>query len=330
MELKGISLKRLSALAVGVLLTAMGATAQADDAYPQRPIKLIVPAAPGGGADFIARLLGPSLTASLGQAVVIENKSGASGTIAAGLVAKSDHDGYTLLMAQSTSMVIAPHIYKHLPYDPLKDLAPVALAVRVPNILVVNPAVPAKTIAEFIALAKAKPLKLSYGSSGYGSPSQLGGKMFEMAAGVKMVHVPYRGIGPAVTALLGNQIQAMFAPITTVLPLIKAHQLRALGVTTAGRLTAIPNIPTIAESGLPGYEISSWFGVFAPAHTPAAIITRLNQAVVQALKDPKIAAAIAREASEPGGDSPQEFAAFVRSQDVKFAAIVKNFGPKVD
>jgi tripartite-type tricarboxylate transporter receptor subunit TctC len=330
MKLKDTPMKRLLALAVGVWLAATGATAQADGAYPQRPIRMTVPAEPGGGADFIARLLSPSLTASLGQSVVVENKSGASGTIGGGQVSKSEPNGYTLLMAQSTSIVIAPHMYKQLPYDPLKDLAPVTLVVRVPNVLVVNSQLPAKTVAEFIALAKAKPHAFSYGSSGNGSPSQLGGSMFEKAAGVQMVHVPYRGAGPATTALLGNQIQAMFAPITAVLPLIKSNKLRALGVTTAGRQAALPNVPTIAESGLPGYEISSWFGLFAPAHTPPEIITRLNHAVALALKNPKVVEAIARESSEAVGDSPEAFAAFLQREDTKYAAIVKGIGPQIN
>ncbi|MDB5765007.1 MAG: tctC5 [Herminiimonas sp.] len=327
MKFRDTPMKRLLALAVGVCLTATGATAQADDAYPQRPIRLIVPADPGGGADSIARLLSPSLSATLGKSVIVENKSGASGTIAAGLVAKSEHNGYTLLLAQSTSIVIAPHIYEHLPYDTLKDLAPVTLVVRVPNILVVNPLLPAQTVAEFIALARAKPSGLSYGSSGIGSPSHLGGKMFEKEVGVQMIHVPYRGAGPALTALLGNQIQAMFAPINAVMPFVKSNRLRALGVTTAERLAAFPNVPTIAESGLAGYEISSWFGIFAPAHTPPEIITRLNRAVAQALKDPRIADAIARDASEAVGNSPEAFAAFVRDEDGKYAAMLKNIGP---
>lgn len=322
-------MKRFFALAVGAWLLAMGAAAQADDAYPQRPVRLIVPASPGGGADFIARLVSPSLSKRLNQSVIVENKAGASGTIAAELVAKSKPNGYTLLMAQSTSIVIAPHIYPSLPYDTLKDLMPVSLVVRVPNILVVNPNVPAKTVAEFIALAKAKPGTMSFGSSGNGSPSHLAGALFDKDTGARMVHVPYKGAGPAVAALLGNQIQAMFAPITAVLPLVKANRLRALGVTSAARLAAAPEIPTIAESGLPGFDITSWFGIFAPAHTPPAIIARLNQDVVLALKDPRVADAIAKQASEPGGDSPKAFATFVRGEDARYAVLVKDVGAKL-
>jgi tripartite-type tricarboxylate transporter receptor subunit TctC len=309
--------------AISVLLAVMWGAAHAADAYPDRSIRLLVPASPGGGADFIARLLSPALTASLGQSVVVENRSGASGTIATGLVASSQPNGYTLVMAQSTSIVIVPHIYTHLPYDTMTDLAPVTLAVRVPNILVVNPKLPAKTIAEFIALAKAKPGAISYGSSGNGSPSDLAGKIFDKDAGVKMVHVPYKGAGPAVSALLGDQIQAMFAPITAVLPLVRSKQLRALGVTSTSRLDAVPDIPTIAESGLAGFDVTSWFGIFAAAHTPPDIIARLNHDIVLALKDPRVASAIANQASEAVGDSPEAFAAFVRAEDNKYEAVVK-------
>jgi tripartite-type tricarboxylate transporter receptor subunit TctC len=322
-------MKKLFAVVMGVWLMALSAVAQADDPYPQQSIRLVVPAEPGGAADFIARLISPVLSASLGQAVVVENKSGASGTIAGNLVAKSKPNGYTLLMAQNTSIVIAPHLYKHLPYDTLKDLAPVSLVISVPNILVVNPNVPAKTVSEFIALAKAKPGSFSYGSAGIGSPSHIAGEMFDKDAGVQMLHVPYQGSAPAVTALLGNQIPAMFAPITAVLPLVRANQLRALGVTTAGRLPSLPNIPTIAESGVPGFDINSWFGLFAAANTPPEIIARLNRAVAEALKDPRVSAAIAKMASAPVGNSSAAFTALVRIEDQQYADLLKKIGPQL-
>jgi tripartite-type tricarboxylate transporter receptor subunit TctC len=322
-------MKKLFAVVMGVWLMALSAVAQADDPYPQQSIRLVVPAEPGGAADFIARLISPVLSASLGQAVVVENKSGASGTIAGNLVAKSKPNGYTLLMAQNTSIVIAPHLYKHLPYDTLKDLAPVSLVISVPNILVINPNVPAKTVGEFIALAKAKPGTFSYGSAGIGSPSHIAGEMFDKDAGVQMLHVPYQGSAPAVTALLGNQIPAMFAPITAVLPLVRANQLRALGVTTAGRLPSLPNIPTIAESGVPGFDISSWFGLFAAANTPPEIIARLNRAVAEALKDPRVSAAIAKMASAPVGNSSAAFTALVRTEDQQYADLLKKIGPQL-
>lgn len=319
-------MKKLFALTVATCLTLTGVTAHADDTYPQQTIRLVVPASPGGGADSIARLVSPGLSASLGQPVVVDNKAGASGTIAGGLVAKSKPNGYTLLMAQSTSIVIAPHIYEQLSYNTLKDLVPVTQVIRVPNILVVNPQVPAKTVAEFIALAKSKPGVLNFGSAGIGSPSHVAGEMFDKQTNIKMMHVPYQGSGPAVIALLANQIQAMFAPITAVLPLIKSNKLRALGVTTIARQSALPEIPTIAESGVPGFDINSWFGIFVPAGTPPDIIARLNRDIVQVLKDPRVASAIAQQASQPVGNTPQEFATLVHNENQQFATLIKDIG----
>jgi len=319
-------MKKLFALTMVTWMAVASGFAHADDTYPQQTIRLIVPASPGGGADSIARLINPGLTASLGQPVVVDNKAGASGTIAGALVAKSKPNGYTLLMAQSTSIVIAPHIYENLSYNTLKDLVPVTQVVRVPNILVINPQVPAKTVAEFIALAKAKPGVFNFGSAGIGSPSHVAGEMFDKQTNIQMMHVPYQGSGPAVVALLANQIQAMFAPITAVLPLIKSNKLRALGVTTADRQAALPDIPTIAESGVPGFDINSWFGVFVAAGTPPEIIARLNRDIVQVLKDPRVASAIAQQASQPVGNSPQEFATLVHNENQQFAKLIKELG----
>jgi tripartite-type tricarboxylate transporter receptor subunit TctC len=202
----------------------------------------------------------------------------------------------------------------------------VTQVIRVPNILVVNPQLPAKTVAEFIALAKAKPGALNFGSAGIGSPSHVAGEMFDKQTNIQMMHVPYQGSGPAVIALLANQIQAMFAPISAVLPLIKSNKLRALGVTTIMRQTALPDIPTIAESGVPGFDINSWFGVFVPAGTPPEIIARLNRDIVQVLKDPRVVSAIAQQASQPVGNSPQEFSTLVRNENQQFAALIKEIG----
>jgi tripartite-type tricarboxylate transporter receptor subunit TctC len=291
---------------------------------------MIVPAAPGGGADYVARLVSIKLTENLGQAVVIDNRAGASGTIAAEITAKSAPDGYTLLMAQSTSVVIAPHIYQKLNYDTLKDFAPVTLVALVPNILVVHPSVPANSVKELIALAKAKPGQLNFPSSGSGAPSHLAGEMFKSMAGVNLVHVPYKGAGPAANALLAGEMQLMFAPIVAVLPQVKANRLRALAVTSAKRSPAAPDIPTIAEAALPGYDISSWFGIFAPARTPTAIVDTLYRETAQALKLPEIRARFASEGAEPVGSSPQEFAAYVRAEYAKYAKVVKDSGARVD
>lgn len=321
---------RFFLLVASACAVLMSTAVQSAEPYPNQPIRLLVPAEAGGGADFIARLIGPRLSKALGQSVVIENKSGASGTIAGNAVAKSKPDGYMLVLAQSTSIVSAPHIYKHLTYDPLKDLAPITLVALVPNLLVVNPDSSVKTVADLLALAKSKPGTVTYGSSGYGSPSHLAGKMFEKIAGVQMLHVPYKGAGPASTALLGNQIQAMFAPITAALPLVKSGQLRALGVTTSERLSAVPDLPTIAESGLPGFDINSWFGLFAHADTPPAIIARLNQAAAETLKDPKVRGAIEGQASEAVGNSTVAFAEFIRDEDGKAIDLIKDTGAKIN
>ena len=310
-------------------MAAIALSAQAAD-YPEKPIRLLVPAAPGGGADFVARILGVKLTEALGQTVVVENRAGASGTIAADNTAKSAADGYTLLMGQSTSVVIAPHLYKKLGYDTLRDLAPVTLVAQVPNILVVHPSVPARTVSEFIALARAQPDLLNYGSSGNGAPSHLAGEMFKSATGVKMVHVPYKGAGLAVNGLIAGEIQVMFAPIVAVLPQVKAGRLRALAVTSATRSAAAPELPTLAESGLPGYEISSWFGLFAPANTPAPVIERLYRETAKALQSPEVRERFAREGAEPVGSSPADFTGYVRAEYAKYARIVRDSGIKAD
>ena len=310
-------------------MAAIAFSAQAAD-YPEKPIRLLVPAAPGGGADFVARILGVKLTEALGQTVVVENRAGASGTIAADNAAKSTADGYTLLMGQSTSVVIAPHLYKKLGYDTLRDLAPVTLVAQVPNILVVHPSVPARTVSEFIALARAQPELLNYGSSGTGAPSHLAGEMFKSATGVKMVHVPYKGAGLAVNGLIAGEIQVMFAPIVAVLPQVKAGRLRALAVTSATRSAAAPELPTLAESGLPGYEISSWFGLFAPANTPAPVIERLYRETAKALQSPDVRERFAREGAEPVGSSPADFTGYVRAEYAKYARIVRDSGIKAD
>ncbi len=311
------------------LLCSFAGNALASD-YPSKSIRLIVPAAPGGGADFVARIVGIKLTESMGQSVVVENRAGASGTIAADALAKSAADGYTVMMGQSTSVVIAPHLYKKLGYDTLRDLTPVTLVAQVPNILVVHPGVAANSVKELIALAKARPELLNFGSSGSGAPSHLAGEMFKSAAGVSILHVPYKGAGLAVNALLGGEIQVMFAPIVAVLSQVKAGRLRALAVTSATRSAAAPELPTLAESGLPGYEISSWFGLFVPVNTPAAAIDRLYRETARALQTADVRERFAREGAEPVGSSPAEFNNYVRAEFAKYARIVKDTGVKVD
>ena len=316
-------------LAVAIFALAGTVQAQAND-YPSKPIRLVVPAAPGGGADFLARIVGVKLGELVGQSVVVENRAGASGTIAADGTAKSPGDGYTVLMGQSTSIVIAPQLYPKLPYDTLRDLKPVTLVAEVPNVMVVHPSVPANTVKELIALAKAKPETLNFGSSGNGAPSHLAGEMFKSATGTRLVHVPYKGAGPAVNALIAGEIQVMFAPIVAVLPQVKAGRLRALGVTSAKRSAAAPDLPTLAETGLTGYEISSWFGLFVPASTPAAVVDKLFKETNRVLKSPDVIERFAKEGAEPVGSTPAEFNNYVRTEFVKYNKVIKDNGIKAD
>jgi tripartite-type tricarboxylate transporter receptor subunit TctC len=312
------------------LWTAIFASAVSAAEYPDKSIRLIVPAAPGGGADFVARIVGSKLTESMGQTVVVDNRAGASGTIAAESTAKAPADGHTLLMGQSTSVVIAPQLYTKLGYDTLRDLIPVTLVARVPNVLVVHPGVPAASVKELVALAKARPDLLNFGSAGNGAPSHLAGEMFKTAAGVTMTHVPYKGAGLAVNALLAGEIQVMFAPSVAVLPQVKTGRLRALAVTSAARSSAVPELPTLVESGLPGYDISSWFGLFAPANTPAPIIEKIYRETAKVLQSPDVRERFSREGAEPVASTPVEFGAYVRSEFVKYAKLVKEAGIKAD
>ncbi len=298
--------------------------------FPNKSLRLIVPAAPGGGADFLARIVGIKLSESVGQPVVIDNRAGASGTIAADLTAKAIGDGYTLLMGQSTSIVIAPQVYQKLNYDTLRDLKPVTLVAEVPNVLVIHPSVPANSVKELIALAKAKPGMLNFGSSGNGAPTHLAGEMFKTATGTNLVHVPYKGAGPASNALISGEIQVMFAPIVSVLPHVKSGRLRALAVTSVARSAAAPELPTLAESGLIGYDISSWFGLFVPSSTPDAVVEKLYRETARLLKSQDVIDRFSKEGAEPVGSTPAQFNNYVRQEYVKYTKVIKDNGIKAD
>jgi tripartite-type tricarboxylate transporter receptor subunit TctC len=313
---------------IAAVLLFAGVAAAQD--YPSKSLRLIVPASPGGGADFLARIVGIKLTEAMGQSVVVDNRAGASGTIAADITAKSVGDGYTVLMGQSTSIVIAPQIYQKLNYDTLRDLKPVTLVAEVPNVLVVHPSVPANSVKELIALAKAKPGLLNFGSSGNGAPTHLAGEMFKTATGTRMVHVPYKGAGPAANALIAGEIQVMFAPIVSVLPHVKAGRLRALGVTSATRSAAAPELPTLSESGLAGYEISSWFGLFVASSTPDAVVDKLYRETSRVLKSQDVIDRFSKEGAEPVGSTPAQFNTYVRQEYVKYTKVIKDNGIKAD
>ena len=316
--------KLLTRVAMAIGLTAMASStfAQAALNYPVRPIKIVVPFAPGGTTDMLARLVGQRLTQSWGQPVVIENKPGAGATLGADIVAKSTPDGYTLLMG-AAHHTIAQQVYAKIPYHFDRDFAPITMVAMVPNMVVVNTDVPAKTIGEFIALAKTQPGKLNYGSAGAGTAHHLIGEMFKLRAGVDLVHVPYKGSAPAVADLLSGQVQLMFDTVTSGLPQVKAGKLRALAVTTAKRSSAMPDVPSLSETALPGFDVGTWFGLLAPAATPPAIVQKLNAEIVKIIQQPDVRKQMLEAGSEPMGNTSQQMAAQIKSELDAFEAVVK-------
>ncbi|HYT16407.1 MAG TPA: tripartite tricarboxylate transporter substrate binding protein [Burkholderiales bacterium] len=306
------------------LLCLLIASAVPADEYPSKPIRLIVPFAAGGGNDNVARLVGKRLAEGLGQQVVIDNRPGAGGVLGAELAAKSAPDGYTLFLGGVGSHAINPSLHDHLPYDPVRDFDPIALLASAPLILVVHPSVPAHSIREFVALARSKPGQFNYASNGNGSSSHLAAMMFDAMAGVEMVHVPYKGLSPALTDLLSGRVQLMFSSVVAILPHIKAGKLRGLAVTGNKRLSLMPDLPTIAESGLAGYETSSWYGVLAPAGTSREIVLRLNSEIVKALDQPEVRSGLLAEGAEPVGGTPEQFAAHIRSEMERLGKLVKD------
>jgi tripartite-type tricarboxylate transporter receptor subunit TctC len=293
--------------------------------FPSKPLRLIVPSAPGGGIDFTARVIAAQLTNLLGKSVVVDNRAGASGIMGSDTVAKAVPDGHTLLMA-SSSLSVAPHIYKNVPYDIVKDFATVSLVARSPNLLVVHPSVQAKSVQELIALAKVEPNKLSYGSSGAGNAGHLAGELFSGMAGVKMVHIPYKGGAPAMVDLLAGQIQLIFSSAPTAVPQVKAGKIRALAVTTAKRSVILPELPTVAESGLPGFEADNWYGVVTTMKTPRGVIDRLNAEIGRALHAPDVKQLLLTQGLEVRTSTPQEFGAYIRSEFDKWAKVIKDAG----
>jgi tripartite-type tricarboxylate transporter receptor subunit TctC len=322
-------MKRLFGIGLLACGLAFAALAPAQG-YPVKPIKIIVPFPPGGTTDILAREIGNELTKAFGQAVVIENRAGAGGNIGADMVAKAAPDGYTLLMCTVGTHGINPGLYAKLPYDAVKDFSPVSNVAVVPNMLVVHPSVPVKTVKELIALAKAQPGRISFASSGNGTSIHLSAELFKFMAGVDMLHVPYKGSGPALADLIGGQVNIMFDNMPSSLPLVKAGKLRAIAVTTAQRSPALPDLPTMAEAGLPGYEAAAWFGVLAPAGTPREVIMRLNGAIVKALATPEMREKLAGQGAVAIGDTPEHFAAYIQAEIAKWAKVIRDSGAKVD
>lgn len=317
------------------LATVSGAHAQSTpagsgQAYPAKSVRLIVPFPPGGGVDGVARIAFQKLSESLGQQFVLDNRSGSGGVIAAETAARAAPDGYTLFFGTTATQAITPHYYRKLAYDPLRDFAPINLIAGAGYLLVVHPSVQAASVKEFIALAKAKPGALNFSSSGNGTVLQLTAELFASMAGIHLVHVPYKGAAPALADLLSGQVQLTFNPASVVLPHVRTGRLRALGVSSARRTPLAPDVPTIAESGLPGYESTGWYAVLAPAHTPPAVVLRLNRELTAVLGDREVKERFAASGVEPIGTTPEQFAVYMRDEFAKWGKVIRATGVKVD
>lgn len=327
----GIARRTLTQGLFGAALAiAVAGPGFAQETYPSRPLRLVVPYPAGGAADLLARTFGQQLSVQLGQPVVIDNRGGANGTIGSNAVVQAAPDGYTLLLDNVTFHAINATLYKSLPFNSLKDLAPIGLVGWVDNVLVVNPSTPAKTLAELIALAKAKPGQLTYASSGAGSTSHLSGVMLNAAAGIDMLHVPYKGGTPAMTDVMSGVVTAYFAGLSTALSTIEAGNLRALAVAGTRRNPALPNVPTMAEAGLSGFEASNWYGLMAPANTPPEIIARLNAETRKLLQNPDVQAKMVAQGYAVAPSSPKEMADYMRSETARWAQVVKASGANAD
>ncbi len=298
-------------------------------AYPDKPIRMLVGFAPGGGTDTTARAISAKLGEMLGQQVIVDNRAGAAGNIATDLVAKALPDGYTLLLGSIAALAINPSLYRSkLPFDSIRDFAPIIQAVDSTNILSLHPSVPANNVKELIALAKSK--SLNYGSSGVGGTGHLAGELFDSMAGVKMTHIPYKGGGPAMIELVGGQVQLVYATAASAVPQIKAGRIKGIAVTTIKRAALMPSIPTIAESGLPGFDANNWYGILAPAKTPRAIIMRLNASVAQVLAMPDVKEFLFNQGLDAAPGTPEQFGAYIKSEIVKWAKVVKDSGARAD
>ena len=312
---------------VSVLLLVPAAHAQG---YPGKPIRLIVGFPPGGGTDVMARILGPKLAETLGQAIVIENRPGAASTIAADLTAKAPPDGYTLTLGHVNAHAIAPGIFPKLPYDAERDLAPVAQIAISPNLLVVHPAFAVKTVADIVARARAQPGRVICGSAGSGSTQHLSLELLKSMAKVDILHVPYKGSGPLIADLIGGQVMMSFDSSAAIAPHIKSGRVLPIAITGAKRSAAFPDLPTVAESGFPGYEVYTWWGLFGPAGMPRPVVERLHTALTGALRAPDVVAKLGELGADPVGSTPEQFAAFVKSEIAKWGRVVRESGAKID
>ena len=329
--MKTLSWTAPALLALTSLLTASLSTAQtAAQNYPQKPIRMIVPFTPGGSTDILARSIGQELSKAWGQSVIIENIAGAGGSIGADKAAKAPADGYTLLMGHIGTLAVNPSLYPKLPYNPIKDFAPVAWVARVPNVLVVNPNVPAKSVQELVALAKSKPGQLSYGSGGNGSAANLATEYFKMQTETAILHIPYRGTAPAVTDLMGGQIQMLFTGAPAVMGQVKNGQLRALAVSSPKRLDALPDLPTVAEAGYKNFEADQWYGVVAPAGTPRDIVLKLNQQINVALNSAELKKRLTTEGAVATPETPEAFGKLIAQEIERWRPVITSGRVKAD
>ncbi len=320
-------IKPVACVLVGA--AAIAAPVMAQQNYPAKTVRMILPFAPGGPSDIIGRTLAGKLTEQLGQPVVVDNRAGAGGNLGMELGAKAPADGYTITLTSPT-MAISPSLYKKLPFDPQKDFAPISMVANIPNIMVVHLSVPAKTLKEFIQLARTSPGKLNFGSSGAGSTTHLSSEILSSLAGLKMVHVPYKGQGLALVGLLSGQVDMMILAVPSVLPMIQSNKVRAIAALSAKRLATVPQVPTTGESGVNNFEVSVWFGMLAPAATPRDIVNRLNQELAKALASPDIRERFASGGIEPLTSTPEQFAAFARAETVRYAKVIKDANISID
>jgi tripartite-type tricarboxylate transporter receptor subunit TctC len=320
----------LVASATALCAASSPALAQSAQSYPNKPIRVVVPFPPGGPTDLVARLVGNKLAERWSQPVLVENRAGAGGTIGAEIVARAAPDGYTLVMGSTANMAVNVTLFKKLSYDPIKDFAPVNLAAVTPSLLVVNPKFPASNVKEFIAYAKANPAAINYATGGVGTPSHLAAEMFKTMSGIQMNHVPYKGSIPALTDIMGGQVTLMFDSMASALPFAKTGKLKALAQTGAKRSASVPDLPTISESGLPGYDVAGWFGFLAPAGTPHDILHKLSGEITTILNLPDVKERYLLLGAEPGPATPEDFAAFLKSEISKWAKVIRESGAKAE
>ena len=320
---------RIAACAIVIAALACG-LATATHAYPDRPVRMLLPYPPGAGSDAFARLIAQKLADNLGQQVIVDNRGGAGGNIGMELAAKATADGYTLVFALTSQLAINPALYPRLPYDPLRDYAPITLIGSAPYVLVVHPSLAAASVAELIALARSRRGQLTFASAGNGSGAHLAAELLKSLAGIEMIHVPYKGAGPALPDLISGQVNLMFATHAATGQHVRAGRLRALAVTTAKRSPALPELPSVAEAGVPGYDSSVWYGLLAPAGTPTAIVGRLNGEVIRVLAAPDLRERIAIEAIEPAGSTPEAFKSHIARELAKWAKVVADSGARID